>query len=72
MNQQTPVETQTTRSLDDRQEQIRRRAFEIYEQRGREDGHDLEDWLQAESEVVALPRHSRAVLVAKALAGYNI
>ena len=36
----------------DRQEQIRGRAYELYEQRGKEDGHDLEDWLQAESEVV--------------------
>ena len=34
------------------QEQIRRRAYDIYEQRGREDGHDLEDWLQAESELL--------------------
>jgi hypothetical protein len=33
------------------QEQIRQRAYEMYEQRGREDGHDLDDWLQAESEV---------------------
>jgi outer membrane protein TolC len=33
------------------QEQIRRRAYELYEQRGREDGRDLDDWLQAESEV---------------------
>lgn len=33
------------------QEQISLRAYELYEQRGREDGHDLEDWLQAESEV---------------------
>jgi len=32
-------------------EQIRRRAYELYEQRGREDGHDVEDWLQAESEL---------------------
>jgi hypothetical protein len=35
----------------DPQEQIRLRAYEIYELRGREDGHELEDWLQAESEV---------------------
>lgn len=35
----------------DLQEQIRRRAYELYEQRGREDGRDLDDWLQAESEV---------------------
>jgi len=63
MNQQipiSPVETRTTKSLDDRQEHIRRRAFEIYEQRGRQDGLDLEDWLQAESEVVTAS-HSRAV-----------
>src|SRR5579862_2281502 len=26
-------------------EQISRRAHELYEARGREDGHDLEDWL---------------------------
>ncbi len=54
MNLQTPIsrtESDTTFSIDP-QEQIRRRAFEIYEQRGREDGHDLEDWLQAESEIV--------------------
>jgi hypothetical protein len=33
------------------QEQIRRRAYELYEQRGAKDGHELEDWLQAEAEV---------------------
>jgi uncharacterized protein len=34
-----------------RQERVRRRAYEIYEQRGRENGHELDDWLQAESEI---------------------
>ncbi len=33
------------------QEQIRQRAYELYAQRGRQDGHDLDDWLTAESEV---------------------
>lgn len=33
------------------QDQIRRRAFELYEQRGHVAGHELEDWLQAEAEV---------------------
>ena len=28
--------------------QIQQRAYELYEQRGRTDGHDLDDWLQAE------------------------
>ncbi len=32
-----------------REETIRRKAYEIYERRGRTDGHDLEDWLAAES-----------------------
>jgi len=34
------------------EEQICRRAYEIYEARGREHGHDREDWLQAEAEIV--------------------
>jgi len=31
-------------------EEVERRAYEIYEQRGREDGHELEHWLAAEEE----------------------
>ena len=27
------------------------RAFEIYEERGKEDGHDQDDWFRAENEV---------------------
>ena len=34
-----------------REEEIRRRAYEIYLTRGGEPGHDLEDWLQAEREL---------------------
>lgn len=33
------------------EEEIRRRAYELYEIRGCEDGHDLDDWLRAEAEV---------------------
>jgi hypothetical protein len=29
---------------------IRQRAYALYEQRGKEDGFDLDDWLQAEAE----------------------
>ncbi len=29
--------------------EVARVAYELYEQRGRQSGHDLEDWLQAES-----------------------
>jgi len=35
------------------EEEIRRLAFEIYVERGREDGHDLDDWLQAEAEILS-------------------
>ena len=33
-------------------EMICTRAYEIYQQRGREDGQDREDWLQAEREIL--------------------
>jgi len=42
--------TNATKSAPDLQEQIRLRAYGLYEQRGRE-GNELDDWLQAESDV---------------------
>ena len=33
------------------QQTIQLRALELFEQRGREGGRDLEDWLQAEAEL---------------------
>jgi hypothetical protein len=42
------------------EEQIRRRAYALYEARGREDGHDLEDWLHAEAEIVGTRRKAAA------------
>jgi len=36
-----------------REQEIRRRAYVLYEERGREDGHDTDDWLRAEAEVSA-------------------
>ena len=43
---------QTNKAASNVHEEIRQRAYELYEQRGRQDGHDLEDWLQSESEVM--------------------
>ena len=37
-------------------EDVERRAYELYEQRGREDGRDWDDWLQAEREIGAETR----------------
>jgi hypothetical protein len=31
---------------------IERKAYELFEARGGEDGHDLDDWLQAEAMVI--------------------
>lgn len=36
------------------EEEIHRRTYELYEQRGREDGLDLDDWLRAEAEVTRI------------------
>lgn len=42
------------KSSSDLQEEVRRRAFELYERGGRADGHDIDDWLQAETELVPM------------------
>src|SRR5262249_47330899 len=34
-------------------EQIRFRAYELFEERGRLDGYDQEDWARAEAEILA-------------------
>jgi len=36
----------------DIEERIRRRAYELYEERGRVDDFALDDWLQAECEIL--------------------
>lgn len=43
-----------------RRETIRRRAFQIYQQRGMTDGLDVEDWLQAEGELLESERRPSA------------
>ncbi len=47
-----PIKTdlQKTDGGGELQDQIRARAYQLYEQRGRDDGHELDDWLQAEAE----------------------
>ena len=39
-------------SLELTEELIRVRAYRFYEERGCEHGHDFEDWLQAEDEIL--------------------
>ena len=42
------------------EEEIRRLAYELFEARGGEDGHELEDWLRAEEEI----RSNKTIAVA--------
>lgn len=37
-------------------EEVERRAFDLFEKRGREVGHELEDWLNAEHELLGWPQ----------------
>ncbi len=46
-NHQQGSRVQDNRSM---QEKIRERAYHLYEQRGRLNGHHVDDWLQAEEE----------------------
>src|SRR5208283_519564 len=51
-----PIKLLPSSNLGDRIEDwfnsIARRAFEIFDGRGRAEGHDLEDWFRAESELL--------------------
>ena len=40
------------------EQEIRRRAYEIYLERGAQPGHELEDWLRAQRELTAIQSNS--------------
>jgi|HubBroStandDraft_6_1064221.scaffolds.fasta_scaffold6170349_1 hypothetical protein len=42
----------TSENNNDLESKIRLRAFALYQDRGGEDGHDVEDWLRAEEELL--------------------
>jgi hypothetical protein len=46
-------------SAENLQQQVRLRAYEIYVSRGKQEGHALDDWLQAETEILAAQAVSR-------------
>ena len=55
-----PLSGRTT-SVNNAEEKIRVRAYELYEQRGKIEGHALDDWLQAEAEILGKIGHARNV-----------
>ena len=61
-----PSTSEPSAVSDEFQQQIARLAFRLYEARGREDGHDVEDWLRAEAALrrdTLLPKASIAAAV---------
>jgi hypothetical protein len=49
----------------DLEERIRQRAYDLYQQRGRVDGFALDDWLQAEADIVRQQERRRASIKPK-------
>ena len=49
------------KSVSNAEEKVRLHAYELYEERGRIDGHALDDWLQAEAEILRKRRQPRNV-----------
>ena len=47
----TPPETDWRRMTDVAHDHIALRAYELYEERGREPGHEMEDWLKAQHDI---------------------
>ena len=54
MNENPPKKSPVTVTNEPQEieHQIRLRAQELYEARGRADGHELDDWLRAEAEII--------------------
>ena len=55
--EKTGQTAQATRGAAADHSRIAQRAYELYEQRGRQDGRDLEDWLEVERELVGAVSH---------------
>lgn len=56
----TKRQTEKNETDPNREQEIRRRAYALYEERGREDGHDIDDWLRAEAELSATAQKAAA------------
>ena len=56
----TFAEEMTRKNTEALQGEIARRAYELYEARGCVDGFDVEDWLQAERDIVGSTQAGKA------------
>lgn len=53
-------------SLELMEEYIRVRAYQLFEERGRQNGHDVEDWLEAEAEILGRRSSSKVAVLEQA------
>ena len=53
-----PAVSSSLVELDTLQDRIRARAYELYEERGKKDSHEMDDWLRAEAELTLSEYHS--------------
>ena len=56
----TAQESMSTSQLPDHEQRIRERAYQFFEQRGREPGHEWDDWVRAEAEVLETRQQAQA------------
>ena len=52
----SPISVRSNRTDDKIEEQIRQRAYELYQKRGGGNGNATDDWLQAEEEVLSFKK----------------
>jgi hypothetical protein len=64
----TPLSESLWARARDLHQAIARRALDLFERRGHEDGRDLDDWLQAESELAQPDGSFDAVQASRAMA----
>ena len=57
-SEKTSPAEQAARRVEAHQGRVAQRAYELYEQRDRQEGRALEDWLNAERQVVGAAGHS--------------
>jgi hypothetical protein len=66
MNPTSPIVQNSPEKISEAlRERIEQRAYELYEARGSEPGHELEDWTKAESEILQRTKLHRAAQVSK-------
>ena len=53
-SKETSPAEQAARRAEAHQGRVAQRAYELYEQRGRQEGHSLEDWLAAERQLLGV------------------